>query len=607
MPRRPKTELDERLEASTAYSKERPEHFVEFCMESKKESERSTQDIRDLWGDTWEAYCNKMDFGDKEDWQSKVVTDKPFVSVQQAKAIVRKALENPDYFTISGVNLAGKQVEGFIKAVLDFHLDEQRANFKLHATDATEMGFITGQSMEIIPQWDEYSGLQLTLVPPWHIFRDPDAIRRNPWSGMYWIHREWVDLWELVEGHKQKIFNANVHKVEPTDNYSSDKFKDLEKKNIIWNRNKFRKNAEVYEFWGVVLGPKGELLLPNATFTIAGRQLIRDPRPNPYVKIRWPGVSFSPFAHLLRFEGRGFLEGILTLWWLHNNMISLHADAANWAVNRIKEIDPSLAKFATNLELQPGSIIEKKAGVAGPVVTEIGADAKNPDMIPIFGYYDQLYENGSMINQFVQGSAGTRSDITKGEVEIKTQMSLGIFDSVGSDTEAGLVQAMQAIHEVIILNWGSADILMAMGDEFPMEATALAQMDKKQKIAFLRQNAIIRISGISAQLKQAQMLERLQALIKRLESPMWAKYTLPYKMLKAFTKLIGYDRADFIVTEEQAQQIDQGEAMLLLQAAREEKEREIMAEVPPESGPYESTVPKESGNAGVGDLGPEGF
>lgn len=608
---RTKNEGEERLEAANAYSKERPEHFVEYCLESVSESEKATQDIRDLWSDLWDSYCNKMDFGDKEEWQSKIITNKPFTTVQQAKAIVRKALENPDYFTIEGINLLGKQVSPFVKAILDYHLNEQHGHFPLQAADATEMGFITGQSMEIIPQWDENSGLTITCVPPWHIFRDPDARRRNPWSGMYWIHREWIDRWELIQGQKEKIYNANVSKIESTDNYSANKTKDLSKKDIIWHRNKFRQNIEVFEFWGVVLDPKGELLLPNATFTIAGRQLIRNPRPNPYVKIRWPGSSFSPFSHLLRFEGRGLLEGVLTLWWLHNNMLSLHADAVSWAVNKIKEIDPSIAKYATNLELYPGAILERKAGQTNPIVTEVAGDAANIDMMPVYGYYDQLYENGSMVNQFVQGGAGTRPNITKGEVEIKTQMSLGIFDSIGSDVEAGLVNAVLGAIETIILNWGSNDILQTMGDEFPTEARQLAGMSKLDKVGFLKQNAIIRIQGISAQLKQAEMLERLQAFMKRLESPMWAKYTKPYELLIEFSKMIGYERPKFIATPGEAAKIDQIEAAVIAAASEEAKNAELLGQEmevaktkPINKPPAEN---REPGNPGSGDLTPPGF
>jgi len=608
---RTKNEGEERLEAANAYSKERPEHFVEYCLESVKESENATQDIRDLWSDLWDSYCNKMDFGDKEEWQSKIITNKPFTTVQQAKAIIRKALESPDYFNIEGVNLLGKQVTPFVKAILDYHLNEQHGHFPLQAADATEMGFITGQSMEIIPQWDEVSGLTITCVPPWHIFRDPDARRRNPWSGMYWIHREWIDQWELIQGYKEKIFNENVKKIDSTDNYSSSKNKDLDKKDITWHRNKFRKNCEVFEFWGVVLDPKGELLLPNATFTIAGRQLIRNPRPNPYVKIRWPGSSFSPFSHLLRFEGRGLLEGVLTLWWLHNNMLSLHADAVSWAVNKIKEIDPSLAKYATNLELYPGAVLERKAGGQTPIVTEVAGESANMDMMPVYGYYDQLYENGSMVNQFVQGGAGTRPNITKGEVEIKTQMSLGIFDSIGSDVEAGLVNAVLSCIETVILNWGSNDILQTMGDEFPVEARQLANMSKLDKVGFLKQNAILRIQGISAQLKQAEMLERLQVFMKRLESPMWIKYVKSFKLLQEFAKMIGYDRAEFLCTPEEAQQIDQIEGQLAMAAAQESKQAEIvgMEEVAAKkTGPVnKSPVPKEPGNPGKGDLTSPGF
>ncbi len=604
-------ELKQRMEAASADASERPEHYVEFCLESVKESEDSSIEIRSIWSDTWDAYCNKMDFGDKEEWQSEVVLPKPFASVQQAKAIVRKALEDPEYFTVDGYNLPGKQAAPFIKEIVNFWCDPQHAAFVINGSDAVEMGFITGQTMEIIPQWDAERGLILTCVPPWHITRDPDARRRDPWSGMYWIHKEWIDKWALIEAMKDGIYNAEVLKAEDASTSNAALQKDQDKKEMVWTRNRFRKTILVHEFWGTILSSKGELLLPNATYTIGGNQLIRAPRTNPYASIRWPGTSFSPFSHLLRFEGRGILEGVLTLWWLTNNMISLHADAASWAINKIKEVDPSLAKFGTNLEIRPGSVLEKKAGVQGNIVTESQSNAPNLDVLPTLNFYEQEYENGSFVNAFVQGSAGTRSNITKGEVVLKTQMSLGIFDSVGSDIECGLVQAKRAVIETIILNWNSQDILKKFGNtEWAQEAAILANMPPEEKHAFLKENATISIKGISAKLKQSEMLERLQAFMKRLESPMFAKYVRPYNLIATFAKMIGYDRTpDFLVTPDQAKQIDEIEQQLAIAAAQEASAAEAAAASAgkPGQNPVKSSVPKEPGNPGVGNLSGEGF
>lgn len=78
-------ELKERTEATNALAGESPEHFVEYCLACSEESSKSTKEIRKTWDETWKAYNQKIDWSNKESWQSKVSTPKPFTAVQTAK------------------------------------------------------------------------------------------------------------------------------------------------------------------------------------------------------------------------------------------------------------------------------------------------------------------------------------------------------------------------------------------------------------------------------------------------------------------------------------------------------------------------------------------
>ena len=139
-------------------------------------------------------------------------------------------------------------------------------------------------------------GLQFELIEPWKIHRDPDAPSRDTQGGMYWIHQEWLDYFVLKAGEKKgRYFDVvRVKEVNQSQN-PDDPFLTKEavaaRKAQTWERSKFRKAILTSEFWGIVLDPKGEVLLPRATYTIAGGRVIQKPKPSP-----WPRCSVAQGA-----------------------------------------------------------------------------------------------------------------------------------------------------------------------------------------------------------------------------------------------------------------------------------------------------------------------
>ena len=207
---------------------------------------------------------------------------------------------------------------------------------------------------------------------------------------------------------------------------------------MFWERSKYRKAVLVREFNGVVLDKQGELLLPNAKYTIAGDVLIREPSVIPFVNIRWPGSSFAPIPHILRYDGRGLIEGVFEIWKMLNKMLSLTMDDFSWVVNRMREIVPELILDPTDLDFYPGKDIYRSTDhLDKPVVNDLLTTSSIDKILAVAQYMAQQIDNGDFVSEFVSGLPGSRSQITKGEVEIKTEQNLGIFDSIGTEIESG--------------------------------------------------------------------------------------------------------------------------------------------------------------------------
>jgi hypothetical protein len=582
-------ELKERSIAAERYGDENPDMYVEYCHECIKESEKATHDIRYLWDECYKAYRATIDYSNKQDWQAKVITGDMMAVVKQAAGIVRKAFRQPDWFNVDPQGDDDAITAQFNRELLSFWLNQQHGKFGTKFSDACELGFAIGQSHEIIPRWEDGVGLTFDLVPPWQIHRDPDASPRDPWSGNYWIHTEWLDLWRV------KALGDNGRYVRLDDVTASEnqwpagesQEKRARRKGQYHQRNTYRQSVKVIEQWGVVLDKQGNMLLPNARFMVAGDVLILNPEPSPYPTLRWPGVSFSPMPDMFAFEGHGLIESSLFLWLMSCNLMSLHIDDLNWRVNRIREINRFLMEDPTDVIIEPGKPIfrAENAPLAGEIIKDAYVQGRNTDeVLAILQYYDSKRENGSFINQFVAGLPGQRSNITKGEVEIKTEQSMGIFDSIGEDIEEAAIHVIKAVLETIIPNWSeySYPPISRVFPDSPAFAM-FAQMGPEERMEMLESNCDIKVSGVTAQIKNSDLIERLQFMMQKAESQLFGKYFKPYELLKESNTVLGFYDPKFIVTPEEADQIEQVESQMQAEAMMRQQAGNVTA-LPPKGG-----------------------
>ncbi|MEW5734253.1 MAG: hypothetical protein AB1921_05325 [Thermodesulfobacteriota bacterium] len=552
-----RAEQAEREQAAGAYALENERHFVDYARDMMDSGLKAERDLREMWLDCYRVYQEKppKTFAGKQAWQAKIVVPKPFTTVQIAAATVRQAF-TPDFLTVT--DSRNPKAAGFWQKLLSHYLAMDRANFPLVFADATVMALATGISMEMIPVWEPGAGVKVDLVEPWKIIRDPDAPYRDSQGGLFWAHREWVDYHTLRLGEQKGRYKdvAKARDVSESNHDPMDPFMTreaiAERKGQVWERSRFRTMLELSEFWGQVLSPRGELLLPRAWFTVGGGRLISDVKAAPYRSSRWPGSSFSPVPDLLRYGGRGLIQGVIDLWEALCSLFCLHMDALNWIVNPPYEINADGLYDPGDLEMWPGKPVVTKTTVNGQQVLRV---SKRPDTtgaaLANMQNMDQFYQRGTMVPDVLGGNPGWRSNITYREQAQHLQQSRQPFSLMGANLEAGAVAAIKVIREMIeafvtpqeLAEVFTPEELQEYGVGLDARGLVLPQF-----------SGSLHVSGVTHLMKQQETLSVIMGtIVPMAERPAWQALINRFKVAKAIEVRTNLTDEGLFATEEQAQ------------------------------------------------------
>jgi hypothetical protein len=556
-------ELAERQEATDRYLGENEQHFVDYCMGCVKESIESNADIRAIWAECWHVYneWEPKSYADKEPWQSRLVVPKPFQTVQFAAAAVEKAF-SPNYLSIA--NASSEAAGKFWKKLLDHQLGVIAANFVGAFSKATVMGYAVGQSLEMIPRWVPGRGLQFAGVEPWKIHRDPDASSENPQSGLYWIHQEWLDYFVLQQGQDNgRYFDVARVKNVTADPHGGDPLLSKEavaaRKQQLWQRSNYRTMVLTSEFFGTVLSPRGEVLLPQAVYTVAGQRVIQAPTPVPYRQLRWPGNAFSPLPNLLRFGGRGLLEGVLTMWDAINNIMCLHMDALKWIVNPPKEFNVDALVDPEDVDDHPGKKYLTRDTMAGQqAVRAVEHRGRTNEVLANLQYMDQNYQRGSFVSDGIQGLPGYRKDMTFRESAMNLDQAMGVFGLMGKHLEAGAVAIIEAAADVIESNVGYHDLLEIFEPDELAHLGVMPDENAARGVTGIPPlTGKCHVSGMQALMRDAETLKTIREVVIPLaNTPRFGPYVKPYAVIKAIESRVNLTDEGVFADVKEAQLID---------------------------------------------------
>lgn len=567
-------ETAEREEAAQAYAGENEQHFAAYMQDCIDQSVNANDEIRKTQAHCWRVYNENepVNYAKKEPWQSRIIVPKPFGTVQYGASAIKRAF-TPKFLSIT--NSKNRAHGEFWKRTLDHHLNEQHAKFIVRFTDATTMALAVGISSEMIPRFLPGQGLTIDLIPPWNIHRDPDALPRDPQSGLYWIHQEWLDWHVLKDGEKRGKY-TDVNRVMGAETPSSNnpwltQEAIAKRKGMIWQRAAFRPMIQTAEFCGVVLSPKGEMLLPSARYTTAAGRVIEKPRAVPYPVSRWLGTAFSPLPDLLKFNGRGLLEGILTLWESMCNLMCLHNDNLQWIVNPMTEIIAAALVDPTDTETWPGKEYLAHETVNGQqAVRTVQRRSTTNDVLANMQFQDQNFQRGTFVTDAVQGLPGYRKDMTYREASMNLDQALGVYSLMGENIEHGAIAAVSQGAELIREYATYNDYLVIFSEQELAALGIRRNPHAKNGVEGVPPiDGCFHISGIQTLMKDNETLTNIKQVILPLaERPAFAKYINIYKALRAIELRTNMQDEEIIVDPDTATAIDEAEKAAAAQAAQ---------------------------------------
>ncbi|MFZ5452443.1 MAG: hypothetical protein ACOZF2_11335 [Thermodesulfobacteriota bacterium] len=575
-------ELAEREEAAQAYAGENEKHFVEYLEDCVQVSMNANDEVRKVQDECWRLWNEEEppNYAAKEAWQSRVVLPMPHASVLFAMALIRKAF---DVQFLSIENERNQEAADFRKKLMTIQLSRTFSNFPLQFSDACGMSCAVGTSMEMIPVYRKGRGLKYLLIEPWKIYRDPDAVSREPQSGLYWIHSEYLDYWQLKKFQKEGRY-TNIGDFKPgteeggTDDKRMTKEAVSSRRKQIHQRSKFRTLILTSEFWGTVLDPRGELLLPNASYTTAGGRVIKLPEVNPYPTLRWPGTAFSVIPHPLRFDGRGLLQGIKTLWEFMCSLLSLHADYLNWLVNPPIEIDVSSLVDKDDLDWYPGKQCLTYGTLSGQqAYREIHSRSTTTDVLANLNFCKMSYEDGVLVPSVVRGLPGYRAEVTARESAQNLDQSMTVFGLMGFNIEQGALEAILAGAETLDVYMPYKDLELFVGPE-----TALLYADPQSRTGLKLPSLStgqFTVSGISAMMQDWEQLRNIREVILPLfDKPEFVPYLRAFPTIKAIENRLNLKDEGIRVDDQTGAAIEQWQrARMGLQAQAEDTVQQAQA------------------------------
>lgn len=595
-------ELAERDEATDAYLGEDEAHFVAYLNACVRESRDSMREIRQEQAECWDVFNEKepANYAFKESWQSRVVLPKPNIYIMAFLAIIRKAFD-PQFLSIE--NEQDKEAAEFIRQLMALMMSKSFSSFAICFTDATQMGAAVGQSMEMIPRYRAGQGPYWDLIEPWKIHRDPDSLSRQPQSGMYWIHQEWLDYHDLKKmydrGTLQNLQDCGPGGTwgNPTSDMNIEPNELKRRRDMLYQQSSFRTKVLTSEFWGTVLSRRGEELHPNYTYWVVADRVVKRPKQGRYPTLRWPGTSFSPLPHLLRHDGRSLLTGLKSVWYAMCNLFALHIDDMNWTVNPQKEIDITALVDQEDIDDYPGKLYLVRGTQQGNMaIRTVDRKSTTGDILANQKYMDQVFQTGGPVTYAQQGLPDYRAEVTARESAQNLQQSNTVMSLVAGNLDDGAIRAIVALYETVRINITYKELAAWMGPEIA-DKYADSRTPTDLRLPDLTSGSF-KASGATTIVQNQEVINTIGKLILPLSDPnglgkVYLPYLEPSAIIKAIEKRANLEDEGMVVSDEkikeiaarqQAQQDAQIEAQQRQEAAEaavaagKARERETLAE-----------------------------
>lgn len=431
---------------------DRDQKEVQYILSKKKQAEDALYERRQIMDELWMLYQNKQDWSNKKSWQSRVFVPRIFMTVEQAAAVVKRAvLSTSTLFSlkIRRTGLRPEEIEQAknAKAEVELRFKEfiDDSNFADSYGEMTKSSFITGLGVPKVI-WNQ--GLEYFNVDSKDIYVDPNYMPSQKRPPSYVIEQKTMSLADLksMARSTNKAAGRKVFRMSEINKIKEDSQEDDEE----WKRrarrglqpfNRVDRMVQIDEFWGDIIDEDTDNIKRNQLIWVANKKRIIRRQDNPFNHGRIPYVLTSPIVYPHRgVAGISLVEHVVAMQYAMNNVTNLAIDNINFSVNKLFEYNPtSLLNPKSLTQMYPGKLIPKHG--PNPAVTEIRTSQVGQDVFAILGVLDQGIQKGTGVTDFLTGNT-SKSGTTATETKIKTAQAQGIFDVIARNLESNSIQPL---------------------------------------------------------------------------------------------------------------------------------------------------------------------
>jgi hypothetical protein len=442
------------------------EYLKEYILRCKKEAEDASRERRSAWKELWLLYQNKQDTKKKKSWQSKCFVPKIWMKVERAASTVKRGLmQTNKLFKLElddTEELEEPQVE---KLEAEMKKVEKKFKRKLGETnyaniysEMTKCLFLLGLGVPKV-LWGK-NGATYENVDILNLHVDPGYKPFQEGPPKYIIEFKEMDLAELRslaketnEAAGESIFDtAAINKIE-------EDFKEHDKQSMRQQRQGLgqyipaSKRVTILEFWGDVIDKEGYDVKKNQVMMLANNKYIIRNQDNPFIHKLPPYILTFAMVYPHRgIAGHSLVEPSAKLQYTYNNILNLYMDNLNFSVNKMFQYNPlGLRNPKEILSIFPGKTFETQSNE--PAVHEVMTSNVGPESIAALETVGREIQEATAVTEFLMGMPSRKAK-TKGEVEIKTAESQGLFDVIARDLEQNSVKPLLEMTYSLYVQFG---------------------------------------------------------------------------------------------------------------------------------------------------------
>ena len=275
-----------------------------------------------------------------------------------------------------------------------------------------------GNSREYAPEFVKVPRIEFCSV--WDFYPDPNA--RSMDECEYVIHRHRLNRQQFKDLINRPFFNREkiLECLEMGGNYTKQSWEtDLDLENNTYGDIE-KHRYEVLEYWGTVdaftareYGLEIDEAIEDTTdiqvniWTVRGK-VIRIVE-NPFKPFRIPYQAFNYEKNPYQFFGIGVPENMDDAQSIMNGHARMAIDNLALAGNLVFDIDESALVNNQSMEVFPGKIFKRQAGVPGQAIYGIKFPNTAPENMQMFDKFRQLADESTGIPSYSHGQTGVQS------------------------------------------------------------------------------------------------------------------------------------------------------------------------------------------------------